>query len=69
VAETGSRLEEALRDRRRLEQALKAARTALNAIDAEVEVAHLAADGAEDLRDGMYTLDDSCSSAAWEGFP
>jgi hypothetical protein len=48
---------------------LKAARTTLNAIDAEVEVAHLAADGAEDLRDGMYTLDDSCSSAAWEGFP
>jgi hypothetical protein len=46
-AETGSRLEETLRDRRHLEAALKAARAALNAIEAEVEEARVAADGEE----------------------
>jgi hypothetical protein len=53
VAETGSHLKEALRNRRRLKEALKAARAELNAIEAEVEVARLAADAAEDHRVGI----------------
>jgi hypothetical protein len=53
VVETGSHLEEALRDHRSIEEALKAARATLNAIEAEVEAAHLAADGAEASRVGM----------------
>jgi hypothetical protein len=53
VAETGSRLEEALHDRRRLVEALNAARTTLNAVEAEVEAARVAADGANASRVGM----------------
>jgi hypothetical protein len=53
VAETGSHLEEAMCDCRRLEEALKAARAILNAIEAEVEAARITADGAEAHRLGM----------------
>jgi hypothetical protein len=53
VAETGRRLEEALCDGRRLVEALNSARAAINAADAEVETAHVAADGAEACRVGM----------------
>jgi hypothetical protein len=54
VAEMGCRMEVALHDRHRLEDALKATRAALNAIKVEVETTHLAADGAEARRIGMY---------------
>jgi hypothetical protein len=54
VAEMGSRLEEALRDCRRLEEALKAARATLNTTDMEVEATRLSTDGAEACRVGMY---------------
>jgi hypothetical protein len=50
----GSRLEEALRDCRRLEEALKAARATLNTTDMEVEATRLSTDGAEACRVGMY---------------
>jgi hypothetical protein len=53
VAETGRRLEEALCDGRRLVEALNSARAAINAADAEVETAHVTADGAEAYRVGM----------------
>jgi hypothetical protein len=42
-----------LRDRRRLEEALKAARVALNAIEVKVVVAHVAADRVGSCRVGM----------------
>jgi hypothetical protein len=53
VAETSS-LEEVLRDRRRLEEALKVTQAALNAIKVEVEAACPPADRAEARRIGMY---------------
>jgi hypothetical protein len=54
VVEMGSHLKEALRDHRRFEEALKATCAGLDAIEAEVEAAHIATDGAEACRVGMY---------------
>jgi hypothetical protein len=53
VAETGSRLEEALRDRCRLVEALNAARAVLNTVEVEVEAARVDANWAEAHRLGM----------------
>jgi hypothetical protein len=52
VAEMGSRQEEALCDRHRLVEVLNAACAALNAAEAEVEAARVAADGAVARRVG-----------------
>jgi hypothetical protein len=54
VVETGSRLKEALHAHCHLEEALKDARSALEATEAEVEAARLTADGAEARRIGIF---------------
>lgn len=63
VAEMGSRLEEALRDRRQLVDTLDAARAMLITVEADVEAARVAIDGAEAHCVGMCHEDGLCSSA------